>query len=44
MTASGVIDPAKAQLFEQLNNPSKSKDEKGKPLKVSSASLPPGFM
>jgi hypothetical protein len=44
MTASGVIDPDKAHLFEQLNNPPKSKDEKGKPSKVSAASLPPGFM
>ncbi len=43
MTASGVIDPAKAQLFEQLNA-TKTKDEKGKPSKESKASLPPGFM
>ena len=44
MTASGVIDPAKAQHFEQLNNATKTKDEKGKPSKESKASLPPGFM
>lgn len=44
MTASGVIDPAKAQLFEQLNNSTKTKDEKGKTSKESKVILPAGFM